>query len=209
MLNERIKERRKELAMTQEVLARKTGYKTKGAISRIEKGERDLSQSQIVEFAKALNVSPAYLMGWDDEKDLSDIPGIILPEKLKKIPIIGVIACGKPIFTEENYDGYFMLDKSLPQADFILKAKGDSMIEANIFSGDLVFFKRTPDVDNGKIAAVLIEDELALKRVTKSEGILILQPCNQAYSPIVITEKDSKTVLILGEMVGVYSARDK
>ena len=100
-----------------------------------------------------------------------------------------------------------MIDKNLPEADFILRAKGDSMIEANIFNGDLVFLKKTNDVDNGRIAAVLIDDEATLKRVNKDENTVVLQPCNKNYKPIIIHDSDDKQVLILGEMVGVYSKR--
>ena len=142
-----------------------------------------------------------------DNIDLDKIPGIITPIKMKRIPILGTIACGDPIFAQENYDGYFMIDKNLPEADFILRAKGDSMIEANIFNGDLVFLKKTNDVDNGRIAAVLIDDEATLKRVNKDGNTVVLQPCNKNYKPIIIHDSDDKQVLILGEMVGVYSKR--
>lgn len=75
MLNDRIKSRRLELNMTQEELALKVGYKTKGAISRIENGDRDISQSQITAFAKALNTTEAYLMGWEETStDILTLP---------------------------------------------------------------------------------------------------------------------------------------
>ncbi|MFR7348891.1 transcriptional repressor LexA [Peptoniphilus sp.] len=144
-----------------------------------------------------------------DDIDLSKIPGIILPVKMKKIPILGTIACGEPIFAEENYEGYFMLDTNLPEADFILKAKGDSMIDADIYEGDLVFFRRKSVVDNGTIAAVIIEDEATLKKVYKNEHNIVLQPCNSNYAPIVLSENDHKNIMVLGEMVGVYSKRNK
>lgn len=185
-------------------LARQTLYKYEtGLITNIP-------LTRIEELAKIYNVTPGYITGWeDDDVDLSKIPGIILPVKMKKIPILGTIACGEPIFAEENYEGYFMLDTNLPVADFVLKAKGDSMVEANIFDGDLVFFKKQSDVDNGSIAAVIIEDEATLKKVYKNENTLILQPCNSNYAPIVLSEDDHKNIRILGEMVGVYSKRSK
>ena len=73
MINDRIKQRRLELNMSQEDLAKKTGYKTKSAISRIESGQRDLTQSQIELFSKALDTTPSYLMGWENEKSKNDI----------------------------------------------------------------------------------------------------------------------------------------
>ena len=185
-------------------LARQTLYKYEtGLITNIP-------LTRIEELAKIYNVSPGYIMGWeDDDVDLSKIPGIILPVKMKKIPILGTIACGEPIFAEENYEGYFMLDSNLPVADFVLKAKGDSMIDADIYEGDLVFFRRKSDVDNGSIAAVIIEDEATLKKIYKNESNLILQPCNSNYAPIVLSENDHKSIRILGEMVGVYSKRNR
>lgn len=205
MLNEKIKQRRKELNMTQEELAQKTGYKTKGAISRIEKGERDLSQSQISDFARALKTTESYLMGWKEEKiDLSKIKGITLLNKARKIPILGTIACGTPIWAEENFDGFFIADYSI-KADFALKCQGDSMIDAGVNDGDLVFLKKTPNVENGKIGAILIDNEATLKKVIKTDNALILQPCNSEYQPIVLTNNEE--VMILGEMVGVYQVR--
>lgn len=179
-------------------------------IQRYEAGKiKGVDINLLQRIADALHVSPAYLMGWEDEPDLSTIPDIILPVRLKKIPILGVIACGEPIFAEENYEGYFMLDGNLPSADFILRAKGDSMIDASIHDGDLVFIRRTPDVEPGTIAAVLIEDEATLKRVNKTESAIVLQPCNSKYAPIIVSEEDHKRVRILGEMVGVYSERNR
>lgn len=186
-------------------LARQTLYKYEtGLITNIP-------LTRIEELAKIYNVTPGYIMGWEDENEepiLENIPGIILPVKMKKIPILGTIACGEPIFAEENYEGYFMLDTNLPVADFVLRAKGDSMIDADIAEGDLVFFRKTGDVDNGSIAAVIIEDEATLKKVYKSDNTLILQPCNSSYAPIVLSEDDHKNIRILGEMVGVYSKRN-
>ena len=209
---DKIKFNREKLGYTLEELSKLVGVSAP-TIQRYESGEiKNVRRDKISKLAKALNISPAYLMGWEDENSdpiLENIPGIITPVKLKKIPILGTIACGNPILAEENYDGYFMIDENLPYSDFILRAKGDSMIDANIHEGDLVFFRKQNDVDNGTIAAVLIEDEATLKRVNKSNGTLILQPCNTNYNPIIINKSDNKKVLILGQMVGVYSKRSK
>lgn len=187
-------------------LARQTLYKYEtGLITNIP-------LTRIEELAKIYDVTPGYIMGWEDENNdpiLENIPGIITPVQMKRIPILGVIACGDPIFAQENYEDYFMIDKNLPDADFILKAKGDSMIEANIFNGDLVFLKKTSDVDNGRIAAVLIDDEATLKRVNKTNDVIILQPCNKNYEPLIYSKDDDKNIVILGQMVGVYSNRSK
>lgn len=209
-IRNRIFQKKSELNLSYQDMSEKTGL-SKSTLQRYITGDiRNLGLDKLEILAKALDVTPSYLMGWEDEnKDpiLENIPGIITPVQMKRIPILGTIACGNPIFAQENYDGYFMIDKNLPEADFILRAKGDSMIEAHIFDGDLVFLKKTNDVDNGQIAAVLIDDEATLKRVNKYEDTVVLQPCNKNYKPIIVQDKDDKQVLILGEMVGVYSKR--
>ena len=211
-IGERIKKRRQELNLSVEDIA-KVLNKNRATVYRYESDEIENMPTSVLEpLSKILNTTPAYLMGWEDENSdpiLENIPGIITPVKKKKIPILGTIACGKPILAEENYDGYFMIDENLPYSDFVLRAKGDSMIDANIHEGDLVFFRKQNDVDNGTIAAVLIEDEATLKRVNKSNDTLILQPCNTNYNPIIINKSDNKKVLILGQMVGVYSKRSR
>lgn len=211
-LSKNIKSRRLELNMTQKELADKTGYKTKGAISKIEQGERDLSQSQIAIFAKALKTTPSFLMGWQDENGrpiLNKIPGINITQNLITVPILGHIQCGMPVLSECNYEGYFKLDPELCKADFSLVADGDSMIDANIYEGDIVFFKETPDVESGTIAAVLLDDQTTLKKVVKMDDMLILQPANDKYKPILIKDGDYGNIMILGKMVGVFSKRDK
>lgn len=211
-IGDRIKQKRLENKMTLEDLGKRADV-NKATIQRYESGKiTNIPSDRIERISEALGVSPAFIMGWEDENSdpiLENITGVILPVKLKTIPILGTISCGKPIFADENYEGYFRLDKNLPNSDFILKAKGDSMIDANIFEGDLVFFRKQNDVDNGSIAAVLIDDEATLKRVNKSKNMLVLQPCNANYAPIIITKEDHKTVRILGQMVGVYSNRCK
>lgn len=209
-IRNRIFQKKSELNLSYQDMSEKTGL-SKSTLQRYITGDiRNLGLDKLEILAKALDVTPSYLMGWEDEnKDpiLENIPGIITPVQMKRIPILGTIACGDPIFAQENYDGYFMIDKNLPEADFILKAKGDSMIEAHIFDGDLVFLRKASDVDDGQIAAVLIDDEATLKRVSRDKDTVILQPCNKDYKPIIVQEKDDKQVLILGEMVGVYSKR--
>lgn len=209
-IRNRIFQKKSELNLSYQDMSEKTGL-SKSTLQRYITGDiRNLGLDKLEILAKALDVTPSYLMGWEDEnKDpiLENIPGIITPVHMKRIPILGTIACGDPIFAQENYDGYFMIDKNLPEADFILRAKGDSMIEAHIFDGDLVFLRKTSDVDDGQIAAVLIDDEATLKRVSRDKDTVILQPCNKDYKPIIVQGNDNKQVLILGEMVGVYSRR--
>lgn len=211
-IRNRISQKKSELNLSYQDMSEKTGL-SKSTLQRYITGDiRNLGLDKLEILAKALDVTPSYLMGWEDENNepiLENIPGIITPIKMKRIPILGTIACGNPIFADQNYDGYFMIDSNLPEADFILKAKGNSMIEANIFEGDFVFFKKQRDVDNGTIAAVLIDEEATLKRVNKSNDVIILQPCNKNYEPLIYSKDDDKNIVILGQMVGVYSNRSK
>lgn len=211
-IGNRIKRKRLENNLTLEELGKRADV-SRATIQRYESGKiTNIPSDRIERISEALGVSPAFIMGWEDENNepiLENIPGIITPIKMKRIPILGTISCGNPIFADQNYDGYFIIDTNLPEADFVLKAKGDSMIEANIFEGDFVFFTKQRDVDNGTIAAVLIDEEATLKRVNKTNDVIILQPCNKNYEPLIYSKDDDKNIVILGQMVGVYSNRSK
>ena len=200
-VGKRIKDKRESLNLTQDELAKKLGYKSKSTINKIEKGINDISQSKLMEFAKVLKTTPSYLMGWEEQEEIKNLTKI---PKMESIPILGTIACGEPIIAEENIEGYFNMEKDL-KADFCLYCKGDSMINARIYAGDLVFIKKQPDVEDGEIAAVLIDNEATLKRVYKVPGRIILRAENPSFAPIDISEKDMKEIKILGKAVGFCS----
>lgn len=129
----------------------------------------------------------------------------LLPENVrraskKRYKYLGEIACGEPIFADEQYETYVDLEYDL-NADFVLKAKGDSMINARIHDGDLVFIREQPDVNDGEIAAVIIDDEATLKRVYKYEDHIALYAENPAYKPIQVRANDGKNVRIIGKAV--------
>ena len=157
-LYDNIRIRRESLGMTQEELANALGYKSRSTIAKIESGENDITQSKISAFAKALRTTPAALMGWDD--------GLItnlFPIPKTRIPLIGTIAAGEPVLAVENIEEYIDLAECT-NADFCLRVTGDSMIGAGIRHGDIVFIRRQPEVEDGEIAAVLIDDEATLKK---------------------------------------------
>lgn len=200
-VGKRIKDKRESLNLTQDELAKKLGYKSKSTINKIEKGINDISQSKLMEFAKVLKTTPSYLMGWEEQEEIKNITKI---PKMESIPILGTIACGEPILAEENIEGYFNMEKDL-KADFCLYCKGDSMINARIYDGDLVFIKKQPDVEDGEIAAVLIDNEATLKRVYKVSGRIILRAENPTFKPIELKEEDMKDIRIIGKAVGFCS----
>ncbi len=199
---DRIRQRRIELNMSQEELAKKVGYAGKSVISKVENGERDIGQSMIIKYAEALDVSPVYLLLGESGMALDNV----FPIGLKRVPLLGEIACGKPIFADEDRESYVLAGADL-KADFCLKCKGDSMVNARIFDGDIVFIKEQPMVENGEIAAVIIDDEATLKRVAyfPEKGMLILKPENPKYSDLVYSGEELNTIRILGKAIAFQS----
>lgn len=196
---DRIRQRRLELGMTQKELADKLGYKNKTAITKIEAGKVDLTQTKIYAFAQALQTNVDYLMG-----DVKRAPaGLVIPE-FHQVPIIGTIACGTPILAEENLDGFAKVTDLV--CDFGLWCKGDSMAP-RFLDGDLVFIRQQPDVDNGQIAAVLIENEATLKHVYKQPDRLTLIAENPSFPPLIYTDPvELQQIRIIGLVTGYQRA---
>ncbi|MDE5764507.1 MAG: helix-turn-helix domain-containing protein [Ruminococcus sp.] len=201
-----IRTRREELGMTQDELAEKIGYKSRSSINKIEKGGNDLPRSKITAFAKALDISPSLFI--DESVKTENVESLIekysniFPVQLKSFPLLGEIACGRPIFASEDKERYIMADMGI-DADFCLKAKGDSMINARIYDGDIVFIREMPMVENGDIAAVIINDEATLKKVYyyPQNSKLVLYPENPAYEPFIYIGEELDSVRILGKAV--------
>lgn len=203
-LYDRIKSRRTELGLTVEELAHKMGYKDKSSISKIENGKADIPQSKIAAFADALQTTPAYLMGWEEQsepKKPTIPPGFEPMPKMKKIPLIGAIACGEPITAEQNIEKMVDVPENI-RCDFSLTCHGDSMVDAGIHDKDVVYIRIQPEVENGEIAAVRIDGEATLKRVYYNPGTLTLMPANPAYAPMIYTGSQLEEVHIEGKAVG-------
>ena len=124
----------------------------------------------------------------------------------KSIPIIGTIAAGSPLLAEENIVDYFLIDSRV-DADFGLTVKGESMINANIFDGDIVFIRKQPNLENGEIGAILLDNEATLKRFSRTDNSVVLQAENPSMTdwPRVYTNGN---IRVLGKLVGVYSKKD-
>lgn len=212
---ERIKKLRIQLGMSQAELAKKVGYEGRSAISKVEKGERDISQSMIMQYAQALNVSPTYLLYGDDYENQSvgvsaeifDHISNLHPVEAQRIPMLGRIACGKPIYAEEEHECYVAAGTKM-DADFCLTCQGDSMTGAGIHDGDIVFIRQQEAVDNGQVAAIIIGDEATLKRVYyfPETAKLVLQAENPKYEPLVYTGEELNGIKILGRAVAYMSA---
>lgn len=131
--------------------------------------------------------------------------GISSTPAMKKIPLIGSIACGAPIMAEEHIEDYVDLPAHI-RADFSLTCKGDSMINARIFDGDIVYIRQQDTVESGQIAAVLIDGEATLKRVRLFDDHIVLEPENPMYKPLSFWNDEMNTVRILGKAVAFTSA---
>lgn len=192
--------------ITQTELSKRTNI-NKSSISTYLKGEYKAKQDKVDLLANALNVSPVWLMGYDIpmQRDLSfDLSTLTnyVPIAKKKIPLLGEIAAGQPIYADEHIEEFLPVDDKL-HADFALKIKGDSMINAQINDGDIVFIRQQSDVDDGQIAAVLINDSATLKRIYHMNGFLQLNAENPAYKPIICSPETCDTCRILGLAVAV------
>ncbi len=204
---DRIKQRREELGISVEDVARQLG-KHRATIYRYESNEIETLPTDVLEpLAVVLHTTPAALMGWEDFQD--KIPGIMPPPKTYRVPRLGTIACGEPILAEENIEGYDEVPEQI-HCNFTLKCKGDSMTGARINDGDIVYIRLQEDVENGEIAAVLIDEateisEATLKRVYKYPEQLVLQAENPKYPPFVFAGEDMNKVRIVGKAVGFTS----
>ena len=202
-IGEKIKYLRCQTGFTQEELAI-SAKTTKQTIHKYETGIiSNIPASKIKAIADKLNTTPAYLMGWDDKPE-SFIHNIIPIPTTNKVPLLGTIACGEPILAEENIDDMVDIPEFI-NADFALRCKGDSMIDARIFDGDIVYIKQQPTVNNSEIAAVLIGDEATLKRVYISDNTLTLMACNPKFPPMVYSGEQLNDIRILGKAVGFTS----
>lgn len=205
-IGEKIKQLREKNKMTQTDVAARIGTATQ-TVFKYEKGiVTNIPLDTVEKIAAVFGVSPAYLMGWDTAAE-PEYTSDIRPYKqlnIKKIPIIGEIACGKPVLATETFGDYIESDI---QADYALTCRGDSMTGARIYNGDLVFIRCQSAVDNGDIAAVIIEDEVTLKRVYyyPEKQKLVLSPENPAYAPLVFIGSEINDIHILGKAIAFQS----
>lgn len=184
---------------------------SKSSINMYERGEREPGLETLERIADYFNVDMDYLLGKSDIANRSHIaftsiaPNIFPMPEMRRIPLIGSIACGAPILAEEHIEDYVDLPRHV-KADFSLTCKGDSMINARIFDGDIVYIRQQETVENGEIAAVLIGTEATLKRVRLFDDHIVLEPENPMYKPLVYWNEEMNTVRILGKAVAFTSA---
>jgi repressor LexA len=204
MKSSKLKELRKSKGMTLDELAEMIGT-SKQTIHRYENGTiTNVPPEKVESLASVLGTTPGELMGWDSEP--TEIYSNVTPMTVKRLPVLGDIACGMPIYAEEKHESFVSVSDKF-DADFCLTARGDSMIGARIHDGDIVFIRSQSAVENGEIAAVILGDEATLKRVYyyPNEKKLVLSPENPRYAPLVYVGRELEEVKIIGKAVAFQS----
>lgn len=217
-LSDYIKEYRNKHGLSQREFATKSGL-SNGYISLLEKGENPKTGQPITPtldtykiIARSTDVSINKLFSIIDDAPIeinsAPINIDIRPINRQSLPVIGKIACGTPKFANEELSFYIETGNEV-KADFCLVASGDSMIDARIYDGDIVFIRKQDTVDNGDIAAVIIDDEATLKRVYyyPEAQLLVLRPENRDFDEITYSGEDLDHVHILGKAVAFQSTK--
>lgn len=184
----------KERKMTQKRLSELTGIPT-STISDYLREKSLALPGNVQKIADALGVHKSDI----DPSFATDS----IMDDVVKLPIVGQISCGNGSWAIEEIEGF----EETPRAwltsgeHFYLRAKGDSMIGARIQDGDMLLIRKQPDVEDGEIAAVLIEDEAVLKRVYRQNGMIILQSENPSYPPIIVDPKHNPDgIRVIGKL---------
>ena len=207
--NERLRQLRTAKNLSQFEFAKQIGI-SKSSVNMYERGEREPNFKMLEVIADYFNVDMDYLLGKTNIPLKNSVESQILPSniipmpEMRKIPLLGTIACGAPVFAEEHMDGEVDIPSYI-HADFALRCEGDSMINARIFNGDIAYIRKQDTVENGEIAAVLIENEATLKRVRLFDDHISLEPENPMYKPFVFWGEDMNSVHILGKAVAFTS----
>lgn len=203
-IGDKIKYYREAMQMTQEELAAMVNTSPQN-IYKYEKGiVTNIPLTRIEQLAEIFGISPNTLTGWEEPHNILSIPGIMPLPANKSYPLLGNIACGTPILAEENISEWVQFPDEIA-ADFCLRCQGDSMVDARINDGDIVFIRQQPKVDNGQIAAVLIGEEATLKRVYRSGDTLTLVSANAKYPPMIYTGEQLSEAHIIGKAVAFLS----
>ena len=219
-LGDLIKSYRSTNGLTMQEFANLSGL-SKAYVSMLEKGRHPQNNKEIIPSIDTFNkvalamklslnevleaVNSNQLINLDVEPQLKNIDSIF-PITVKKFPLLGEISCGEPILANEDRESYILSGTDI-DADFCLKAKGDSMIGARIHDGDIVFIKKADVVNNGEVAAVIIDNEVLLKRFCyfKDENLLTLQSENPKYPPKNYVNEQLNHIRVIGKAIAFQS----
>lgn len=211
MFNSTLKKLREDAGLSQEELANALGI-SKSTVGMYEQGKRMPNTNTILKnIATYFGVTIDYLVGYTGDAvsdDTFESLGL-RPIARRSFPMLGKIACGKPIMCDEECETYVEASSDI-DADFCLTAQGDSMINARILDGDIVFIRSQEIVENGEIAAIIVnDDEVTLKRFFyyPEQNQVVLQPENPAYRPLVYVNEELSHIRVLGKAVAFMSNR--
>ena len=196
-LGDRIRILRSGRALTQQAVAEALGV-SRSAVAMWEKDEREPDLETLAQLAKLLGVPLTALV----ERREAPLPQNLRPVRARRIPLLGTIAAGEPIFAEEEHETYVDVGGSA-RADFALEVQGESM-EPVYKDGDVVYIRSQDDVLDGQVAAVVVDDSATLKRVYHLPVGVQLMPLNPAFAPMLFTPENSDSVRILGLAVGYF-----
>lgn len=206
MFGDVLKQLRIEAKLTQKELSRILGV-SESTVGMYERNQREPAFEMLEAIADYFNVDMDYLTGRASVRRVvsySPADNILPFPRMNAVPLVGTIACGAPILSTESVEDYVDMPEHV-KADFALRCKGDSMINARIYDGDIVYIHQQPTVEDGQIAAVLIDNEATLKRVHLFPDHVVLEPENPQYRPLVYWENDMNSVRILGLAVAFTS----
>ena len=192
-LSENIRNMRIEKGLTQKELGRLIGMSPQ-MISSFESGYREPRIGTVEDLSRVFGVKKTELLG-----DSYTGPSFRTIPATRLVPVLGNISCGTPILAEQNIERMMAVPDQIA-CNYILECHGDSMVDAGIADGDLVYVRQQPDVEDGEIAVVVIGNEATLKRVYHHDTFLQLVACNSKYPPLIITARD-ETVRIEGKAV--------
>lgn len=211
-LGDLIKKYRKDTDLSMDEFAERAKL-SKGYISMLEKNINPKtgqpiapSLQTIKQVASALNMDfEVVISAIDQDVDLRrpddslQYPGLIPIEK-KRFPLLGGIACGEPVFEENDFESYVESGVDV-RADFAMRCRGDSMKNIGINDGYIVFIRKQPKVDNGEVAAVNIDGEFTLKRFYDYGNLLVLRAENPDYDDLEYKERDADNIVVFGKAV--------
>ena len=198
---ENIKRIRLEHGLSQAELGKIAGVSDK-AVSTWELGLKTPRMGAVEKMANYFGITKSAIVDDVQPTPATPIPpGFIPMPPMRKVPLVGRIACGTPITAEQNVEGSVDAPEDI-RCDFALRCKGDSMIDAGIHDGDAVYIRIQPEVENGEIAAVRVGEEATLKRVYYDGTTLTLMPANASFAPMVYTGPQLEEVHIEGRVVG-------
>lgn len=199
-----IKKARKDAGLTQKQVADKLGI-TYQAISNYERGKNRIEISVLTELCSIYGLSVTKVLQDEDLSSASTVEPLGEYHPTHRIPILGRVAAGVPMYAEENIEGYTYSELNGGAEYFALRVKGDSMTAARIADGDLIICRAQDIVENGQIAVVLVNDQEATVKIYRREGDLVTllpQSYNPAHKPQIYDLRKTR-IKILGLVVEV------